>query len=190
MSQCSSGKCHLRRQAKPGKIMPQPPKNPNSGKLDSQIFIGKEDPQKATKKKKKKQKAKALSNAVIKEARHSDDIALHMSEWKVARNAERDLMTRNEIDRDYLTGLTIMVGPEGSRMQAAGFDANPQGRREVFHLIRALNQMTDDKQTFSPNAFDALCAELIKRLEHYNQDEVVAFNLKRYVMAKKHKEIK
>ena len=28
--------------AKPGKIMKQPPKNPNSGKLDSQIFIGKE----------------------------------------------------------------------------------------------------------------------------------------------------
>ena len=31
------------KEAKPGKIMPQPPKNPNSGKLDSQIFIGKEE---------------------------------------------------------------------------------------------------------------------------------------------------
>ena len=38
--------------ATPGKIMGQPPKNPNSGKMDSQIFIGKEDPQHASKKKK------------------------------------------------------------------------------------------------------------------------------------------
>ena len=50
-SECGD-KC-LCRTAKPGKIMPQPPKNPNSGKLDSQIFIGKKDPQKKKKKKKK-----------------------------------------------------------------------------------------------------------------------------------------
>jgi len=42
--------------AKPGKIMPQPPKNPNSGKLDSQIFLGKEDPQSSSRGKKKKNK--------------------------------------------------------------------------------------------------------------------------------------
>jgi len=41
-------------EAKAGEIKPQPPKDPNSGKMDSQIFIGKEDPQHAKKKKKKK----------------------------------------------------------------------------------------------------------------------------------------
>jgi len=44
----------IHRIAKPGKIMKQPPKDPNSGKMDSQIFIGKEDPQHPSKKKKKK----------------------------------------------------------------------------------------------------------------------------------------
>jgi hypothetical protein len=54
----------ITRIAKPGKIMPQPPKDPNSGKLDSQIFIGKEDPQQATRKKRKKKK-KSSGNADI-----------------------------------------------------------------------------------------------------------------------------
>ena len=40
----------MTRIAKPGKIMKQPPKKPNSGKMDSLIFIGKEDPQKSSKK--------------------------------------------------------------------------------------------------------------------------------------------
>ena len=43
--------------AKAGEIKAQPPKNPNSGKMDSQIFIGKDDPQHASKKKKKKKNA-------------------------------------------------------------------------------------------------------------------------------------
>jgi hypothetical protein len=53
-------KC-LCRTAKPGKIMPQPPHEPNSGKLDSQIFIGKKDPQEVARKKKKKKKKKKAS---------------------------------------------------------------------------------------------------------------------------------
>ena len=44
----------ITRVAKPGKIMKQPPKKPNSGKMDSQIFLGKEDPQNSAKKEKKK----------------------------------------------------------------------------------------------------------------------------------------
>jgi len=42
----------INRTAKPGKIMKQPPKKPNSGKMDSQIFLGKKDPQKKKKNKK------------------------------------------------------------------------------------------------------------------------------------------
>lgn len=48
--------------AKPGKIMPQPPKKPNSGKMDSQIFIGKEDPQHVSKKNKKSERTAESSN--------------------------------------------------------------------------------------------------------------------------------
>jgi hypothetical protein len=58
----------ITKEAKPGKIMPQPPKNPNSGKLDSQIFIGKEDPQHVSKKKKKKKKKKAFNLKEYREA--------------------------------------------------------------------------------------------------------------------------
>ena len=58
--------------AKPGEIMGQPPKNPNSGKMDSQIFIGKEDPQHAFEKRKKdkKKKKKVSLNTNVKEAKH------------------------------------------------------------------------------------------------------------------------
>jgi len=49
--------------AKPGKIMKQPPKDPNSGKMDSQIFISKEDPQHPSKKKKKKKTSNSNSNS-------------------------------------------------------------------------------------------------------------------------------
>ena len=54
--------------AKPGKIMKQPPKDPNSGKMDSQIFIGKEDPQHSSKKKKKKKKKAMNFKHYIKKA--------------------------------------------------------------------------------------------------------------------------
>jgi hypothetical protein len=56
--------------AKAGKIMEQPPKNPNSGKMDSQIFIGKEDPQHFSKKEKKK---KAFNLKKYKESKKSPE---------------------------------------------------------------------------------------------------------------------
>lgn len=59
------------RLAKPGKIMKQPAKNPNSGKMDSQIFIGKKDPQHASKKKKKKNKKEKKASFNLREHREA-----------------------------------------------------------------------------------------------------------------------
>jgi hypothetical protein len=56
--------------AKPGKIMKQPPKNPNSDKMDSQIFIGKEDPQHPSKKEKKASPEESI--IVAKEKKKKD----------------------------------------------------------------------------------------------------------------------
>ncbi len=65
---CKDGKCGISdiTVAKPGKVgdmMGQPPKNPNSDKMDSQIFIGKEDPQQAERKRKRKKDKKGKKKA-------------------------------------------------------------------------------------------------------------------------------
>ena len=61
--------------AKPGKIMNQPHGPNPSGKLDTQIFLEKEDPQHTAKKKRKKKKKKEASCSICTAKKKSTEEA-------------------------------------------------------------------------------------------------------------------
>lgn len=114
---------NITRLAKAGKMMPQPPKNPNSGKLDSQIFIGKEDPQHASKKKKKKKKA------------------FNLKEYKVAQ--AESLTQQGDPDQEYMDFLKSI----GITNVSQGVSVTPE---QAQAMRQKLNELEQRHPNFDP----------------------------------------
>ena len=148
--------------AKAGEIMGQPPKDPNSDKMDSQIFIGKEDPQHVSKKKKKKKKA-----SVLKEAKHGLSIEKLWRKWSGGM-----VDSKNFVDQ-----ITAHI-----RYAWADISAEPLTRSGIIKALEELNADGDyDKAAQS-------IASALSMGQHVNEDMITAkkeqtFNLKKYRMA-------
>ena len=152
--------------AKPGKIMPQPPKDPNSGKMDSQIFIGKEDPQHASKKKRKKKKASA-----IKEAKMGFPVATH------DKTGFWDKRKRGELsDLDLIQKIMVVKNANW-----AGIDR--QETKQDLDVALDIFQRDKNVESACQLIEQALMRDAsLDSVEEMRDRKVAAFNLRKYII--------
>lgn len=149
--------------AKPGEIMPQPPKDPNSGKMDSQIFIGKEDPQKACRKKKQVKKKKKAS---VIEARMGFPLETHDERgfW--------DKRKRGELgDLELIESIQIVKNANWAGVERDEIKNDLDTALQVFDMDRNVESACRMIE-------DAL--RLDSRLDEIEKEVAASFNLKRH----------